>query len=121
MKKVMLIRASSWVLIAIIGCFVTTPSLRAGDSEATQTITIGAAADLKFALDQLVADFQQQHSNVAVKVSYGSSGNLFAQIDNGAPFDMFLSADIDFPRKLIQGKKAVADSLFSYAIGRVVL
>jgi molybdate transport system substrate-binding protein len=46
---------------------------------------------------------------------------LFAQIDNGAPFDLFLSADIDFPRKLIGDRKAAADSLFSYAVGRVVV
>jgi molybdate transport system substrate-binding protein len=121
MKTVAMRRALSWAVVVVIGCLLAPLSLCASDTESMQTITIGAAADLKFALDQIVADFQKQHSNVTVKVSYGSSGNLFAQIDNGAPFDMFLSADIDFPRKLIDGKKAIADSLFSYAIGRVVL
>jgi molybdate transport system substrate-binding protein len=121
MKMIAMRRILSWALVVIIGCFGAAMSLQAGDAEDTRTITIGAAADLKFALDQLVTDFQDQHTNVVVKVSYGSSGNLFAQIDNGAPFDLFLSADIEFPRKLIDGKKAFTDSLFSYAIGRVVL
>jgi molybdate transport system substrate-binding protein len=46
---------------------------------------------------------------------------LFSQIDNGAPFDLFLSADIDFPKKLIERKKALVDSLFPYAVGQVVI
>jgi molybdate transport system substrate-binding protein len=121
MKRVVMTRISSWALIVIVACFWVARSLPAADTEATQTITVAAAADLKFALDPIIADFEKQHSNVTVRVSYGSSGNLFAQIDNGAPFDLFLSADIDFPRKLIENKKAVADSLFSYAVGRVVV
>jgi len=121
MKTALMRCAFSWALVVLVGCFGTVLSLHADDTNSPETITIGAAADLKFALDQIVADFQKPHPNVTVKVSYGSSGNLFAQIENGAPFDMFLSADIDFPRKLIEQRKADADSLFSYAIGRVVL
>ncbi|MGD0058605.1 MAG: molybdate ABC transporter substrate-binding protein [Verrucomicrobiia bacterium] len=121
MKAVVMQSRLSWALVAIVGYHGAVLSLRAAETEATQTITVAAAADLKFALDPIVADFQKQHSNVTVRVSYGSSGNLFAQIDNGAPFDLFLSADIDFPRKLIENKKAVADSLFSYAVGRIVV
>jgi molybdate transport system substrate-binding protein len=121
MKTVMMRLTWVWVLIVAVEYFCPAPPLHAGETEATQTITVAAAADLKFALDPIVADFEKQHSNVTVRVSYGSSGNLFAQIDNGAPFDLFLSADIDFPRKLIEDKKALADSLFSYAVGRVVV
>src|SRR5579859_3065972 len=116
MKTTLMRRVFSSALVVLVGCFGTVPSLHADDTNSTQTITIAAAADLKFALDQIIADFRQQHSNITVNVSYGSSGNLFAQIDNGAPFDMFLSADISFPRKLVDEKRAVADSLFSYAI-----
>jgi molybdate transport system substrate-binding protein len=115
-------RVLSWALvIVLVECLGGALSLPAGETDATQTITVAAAADLQFALGQITSDYQKQHSNIAVRVSYGSSGNLFTQIDNGAPFDLFLSADIDFPRKLIEQKKAVADSLFSYAIGRVVV
>jgi molybdate transport system substrate-binding protein len=121
MKTVVMKRIWSWALVAVVGFFGGAQSLRAGETPAAQTITVAAAADLKFALDPIVADFEKQHSNVTVRVSYGSSGNLSAQIDNGAPFDLFLSADIDFARKLIEDKKAVADSLFSYAVGRVVV
>src|SRR5580658_4588080 len=111
MKTVAMRNILSWALIVSTGCLGAALSLRAGETDAVQTITIAAAADLKFALDPIVADFEKQHSNVMVRVSYGSSGNLSAQIDNGAPFDLFLSADIDFARKLIEDKKAVANSL----------
>jgi molybdate transport system substrate-binding protein len=121
MKTVMMRRTWIWVLIVIVGSLCAVSPLRAGEAEAVQTITVAAAADLKFAMDPIVADFEKQYSNVTVRVSYGSSGNLFAQINNGAPFDLFLSADIDFPRKLVENKKALADSLFSYAVGRVVV
>jgi molybdate transport system substrate-binding protein len=82
---------------------------------------VAAAADLKFALDDVVADFRKDHPEHDVKVTYGSSGVLYSQIDNGAPFDLFLSADVKFPRQLIEQGKAEKDSLFLYAIGHVVV
>jgi molybdate transport system substrate-binding protein len=88
---------------------------------ATREILVAAAADLKFALDEMIGEFQKEHPYAKVSVTYGSSGNLFSQIDNGAPFDLFLSADIDFPKKLIERKKAAADSLFPYAVGQLVV
>jgi len=108
-------------LLSIALCFMGAMSVRAGESNGVAQITIAAAADLKFALDEIALGFQTQHPDAKIITTYGSSGNLFAQIDNGAPFDLFLSADIDFPRKLIENKKAVADSLFSYATGRVII
>jgi molybdate transport system substrate-binding protein len=88
---------------------------------ATREIVVAAAADLKFALDEIIEEFQKEHPGTKVNASYGSSGNLFAQIDNGAPFDLFLSADIDFPKKLVERKKAMVDSLFPYAVGQIVI
>ena len=64
-----------------------------------QGITIAAAADLQFAMQNLAARFQQETGST-VKVVYGSSGNFFQQIQQGAPFDMFFSANLDYPRRL---------------------
>jgi molybdate transport system substrate-binding protein len=51
----------------------------------------------------------------------GSSGNFFAQIQNGAPFDLYFSADISYPKKLEEAGQIVPGSLYRYAIGRIVL
>jgi molybdate transport system substrate-binding protein len=93
-----------------------------GDSteSAPNAISIAAAADLKFALDDLVKRFQEKYPATKVNVTYGSSGNFFAQIQNGAPFDLFLSADISYPQKLAE-KGLGADDVFLYAIGRLVV
>src|SRR3984885_3597714 len=114
-------RILSHCVLSIVLCLLGAMPLQAGVSNRTTQITVAAAADLKFALDEIVLGFQKENPDAKITVTYGSSGNLFAQIDNGAPFDLFLSADIDFPRKLIENKKALAGSLFSYAVGRVVV
>lgn len=85
-----------------------------------QTLRIAAAADLQYALSDLSAQYEKQ-TGAKLAITYGSSGNFFAQIQNGAPFDLFLSADTDYPRKLIDAELAVPDSLQPYAIGRLVL
>src|ERR1044071_2833335 len=74
----------------------------AGQSGATapKELAVAAASDLQAALPAVIARFQQD-TGVTAKVSFGSSGNFFTQIDNGAPFDVFLSADIDYPRRLV--------------------
>jgi molybdate transport system substrate-binding protein len=87
---------------------------------AAQEIRVAAAADLKFALDELSAQYEKQ-TGAKISVSYGSSGNFFAQIQNGAPFDIFMSADIDYPRKLEAAGLAEADTLYEYAVGRIVI
>ena len=84
-------------------------------------VSIAAAADLKFALDELLAEFQRQQPKIRCQVNYGSSGNFFAQISNRAPFDLYLSADIEYPRKLIEQGLAIRETQFSYAIGHLVV
>jgi molybdate transport system substrate-binding protein len=86
-----------------------------------RTLTIAAASDLKFALDELIAAFGQPHAGIDVKVTYGSSGNLFAQLSNEAPFDMFFSADLGYPRKLIEAGQASKESEFQYAVGHLIV
>jgi molybdate transport system substrate-binding protein len=88
---------------------------------AAETISVAAAADLAFCLDDLDAAFQKAHPGATIQPTTGSSGNFFAQIENGAPFDVFLSADLDYPRKLAEAGFAAAGSLTPYATGRLVL
>jgi molybdate transport system substrate-binding protein len=94
--------------------------LLAGSGRA-DSLLIAAAADLQFALEETLLVFREQHPRCTIKVSYGSSGSLFAQIENGAPFDVFLSADADLPRRLIERGRAEPDTLFLYAIGRLAV
>ncbi|WP_309891902.1 molybdate ABC transporter substrate-binding protein [Archangium sp.] len=89
-------------------------------SEKKRRVTIAAASDLKFALDELVNGFRAENPGAEVQVTYGSSGNFLAQISNGAPFDVFLSADVAYPRKLVE-QGLVQDDVFLYAVGRIVL
>jgi molybdate transport system substrate-binding protein len=83
-------------------------------------LRIAAAADLKFAMQELADQFEKQSSSKLV-VTYGSSGNFFAQLQNGAPFDLFFSADIDYPKKLEDAGLTIPGSLYAYAIGRIVI
>ena len=83
-------------------------------------LTIAAAADLKYVLDSLVTMYSHQHPQEKVTVVYGSSGKFYEQLSHGAPFDMFFSADSDYPRRLQQaGRTASAPT--PYALGRLVL
>ncbi len=83
-------------------------------------LTIAAASDLNFAMKEVVAAFEKQSSH-RVKLSLGSSGNFYAQIQNGAPFDLYFSADIGYPKKLVEAGLTVPGSLYRYAVGRVVI
>jgi molybdate transport system substrate-binding protein len=83
-------------------------------------LSIAAAADLRFALDDLVKQFEQKNPAVKINVTYGSSGNFFAQLQNGAPFDLFFSADVGYPRKLAENGLGI-DDVFLYATGSIVL
>lgn len=71
-------------------------------------------------MEELAADFARANPDVEVKVTYGSSGNFHSQLSNGAPFDLFLSADIEYARRLAEA--GLGDGgVFSYAVGRVVV
>jgi len=83
-------------------------------------ITVAAASDLNFAFKEIVAEFEKKTGNT-VKLSLGSSGNFFAQLSNGAPFDLFFSADIGYPKKLDEAGLTEPGTLYSYAVGRIVV
>ncbi|WP_082773959.1 molybdate ABC transporter substrate-binding protein [Hymenobacter sp. PAMC 26628] len=83
-------------------------------------LTIAAAADLKYVLDSLLTIFNRQHPAAKVSVVYGSSGRFYEQISHGAPFDIFFSADGDYPLRL-QRAGLTAGAPQPYALGRLVL
>jgi len=83
-------------------------------------LTVAAASDLQTVLPQITAQFQRV-SGETVRVAYGSSGNFVAQIQNGAPFDLFLSADTEYVQRLVASGHAVGSTAMEYATGRLVL
>lgn len=102
-------------ILIFIYLFVAGHAAHAGEK-----ITIAAAADLKFALDEIVALFGRAHPADKVETVYGSSGKFQTQIRQGAPFDLYFSADIAYPSKLKEEGFA-ASEVQPYAVGRIVL
>jgi len=91
-----------------------------GSAAPAQELRVAAAADLQYAMADLTASFAHQ-TGTKVVVTYGSSGNFFAQLQNGAPFDLFFSADLDYPQKLEALGLTEPGTLSPYALGRIVL
>jgi molybdate transport system substrate-binding protein len=110
----MLSRRPLPILLALLGASCSHPA-------APRKLSIAAAADLQFALADAARQFHLRHPQTDVQIDYGSSGNFYAQIRNGAPFDLFLSADVQYPRNLAREGLARADSLFVYAAGRLAV
>lgn len=100
-----------------ITVFLLLASARPG---AAQEITVAAASDLQFAFHDVAARFEKD-TGKHVKLIFGSSGNFCAQIQNGAPFDVFFSADIDYPKRLDAAGLTEPDTLYLYAAGKIVL
>lgn len=93
---------------------------QASGSAAAQELQVAAASDLQFVFQEVAARFQKETGH-AVKLTFGSSGNFFSQIQNGAPFDIFFSADVDYPRKLEAAGLVEPGTLSPYASGRIAL
>jgi molybdate transport system substrate-binding protein len=83
-------------------------------------LTVAVAANLQSAMPELQDEFERL-TGAQITVIYGASGNLFTQIENGAPYDVLLSADMEYPRKLVAQHLADGGTLYRYAIGRLVL
>jgi molybdate transport system substrate-binding protein len=103
------------LLVALLALQAASPS-RAG-----QAVSVAAAANLSFALEALDAEFKSEHPDVAVTSATGASGDLVAQIEHGAPYDVFLSADLHFAQKLANDGAADPKSLSVFAVGALVL
>jgi molybdate transport system substrate-binding protein len=89
-------------------------------AHAEERITIAAAADLKFALDEVVVLFKSTHPAAQIETIYGSSGKFSTQIRQGAPYDLYFSADIAYPRAL-NAEGLGASEVQAYGVGRIVL
>lgn len=102
----------------LLGIILVTGAVRA---ETAAQVSVVAAANLTYVLAPLNAAYSKGDPTVTVTSEIGASGSLVAQISNGAPYDVFLSADMDFPRKLIAAGGADGPSLVTFAFGRLVL
>jgi molybdate transport system substrate-binding protein len=95
-------------------------STAAGGAHPSAALAIAAASDLQSVMPGLAERFERETAS-RVALTFGSSGNFFSQIENGAPFDVFFSADVDYPRQLEKGGLTEPGTLKPYAIGRLVL
>jgi molybdate transport system substrate-binding protein len=103
----------------ISACLAMLLAALAGDASA-QDLRIAAASDLQAALPAIAAQFERDTGR-KVGLTFGSSGNFATQIEHGAPFDVFMSADIEYPKRLEEARLTEPGSLYEYATGRLVL
>jgi molybdate transport system substrate-binding protein len=104
----------------ILLAFILASCLATRVDAQSKEVRVAAAADLKFAMGELAVLFEKQ-TGTKVDATYGSSGNFYSQLQNGAPFDLFFSADIEYPRKLEEAGLAEPGTLYEYAVGRIVI
>lgn len=107
------------IVLALIA--LTGLGIKARAADPAQPLRIAAAADLQPVLPSVIAEFQQLHPERQVTASYQSSATLATQIENGAPFDLFLAADLSFPQRVIAAGLADSNEPVPYARGTLVL
>jgi molybdate transport system substrate-binding protein len=100
--------------ICLTASFLTAGHVSAGETH------VAVAANFTGAAKEIAAAFKEKTGHTAV-LSFGSSGQFYAQITQDAPFQIFLSADGERPRKLVEDKLGAAGSRYTYAIGKLVL
>ncbi len=110
----MLERFRPLLLVALLVAPATVP---AGEQ---RTISVAAAANMKPAFEEIARAFQARNPGVEVKSTFGASGTFFAQVANGAPFDLFLSADSEYPARMVEQGLAEGKA-FIYAYGKLVV
>lgn len=106
----MRLAAALAALLLVIGCG------GGGGSDRPGAVRVAAASNLEPALEALRAELE-----VELQVTYAGSGTFVQQLANGATYDLFLSADADYPRVLVERGLADAGDVFAYALGRSVL
>ncbi|MCG2580823.1 MAG: molybdate ABC transporter substrate-binding protein [Marinobacter sp.] len=83
-------------------------------------VILAAASNLQYAMEDILEQFREKHPGDTIDVVYGSSGKLSTQIAQGAPYDLYFSADITYPRQLARQGLA-ASEVMPYGVGRIVL
>ncbi|BDU78375.1 molybdate ABC transporter substrate-binding protein [Mesoterricola sediminis] len=107
------------LLTLLCALFAAGPALRAQGPR--KPLSVVAAADLRGVFDELKAAFEARTPGVELKVAFGASGSLTAQILQGAPFDVFLAADTGFPEQVRKAGLATPEGPFPYALGTLTL
>lgn len=111
--------------LAATTCIIATACASSGSASVSSpddgTVRIAAASDLTFALEEIAGELHESHSGLDLAITYGSSGTFLQQLMNGAPFDLYLSADLDYPRELVADGLASEEDVFAYAVGRLAL
>jgi len=101
------------ILVLFSGCATQDPPPR--------VLRVAAAANLRFAFEEIESALEQKHPEISLEVTYGSSGSFYAQLAKGAPQDVFFSADTRYPMELVRQGAAAAEDVFPYAGGQLVL
>jgi molybdate transport system substrate-binding protein len=125
MKRLLMFVVISLAAFASLRLFPSSPTANAGLAPQTSKapcgeVSVAAASDLTYAMNEITENFEKE-TGCTARVSFGSSGNFLTQIENGAPFDVFFSADIAYPKKLELEGLAAPGSTYLYAIGKIVL
>ena len=124
MRRIQSTMLAAFALIAVAAPLPARAAKSVSASQASQKpcgiVTVAAASDLTDAMNEIAANFQKA-TGCTVRVSTGSSGNFLTQIENGAPFDVFFSADIAYPKELEAKGLAAPGSTYLYAVGKIVL
>ncbi len=105
------------LIAPLFACAVTL----AAQPAARKTLAVVAAASMRPALEEVKTAYEKAYPGIRLQISYGASGSLTAQIQQGAPVDVFLSADLGYPEKLVQAGLATADGVIRYAKGLLVM
>jgi len=119
--------ARSWAIALAVGLLAL--GCKRAESKATarveagpaRTVSIAAAANVAIGLDVVLHQFRALHPDIRVQVAYGSSGLFFQQLRDRAPYDMYMSSDYDFPRRLVEEGLALEGTEFHYARGTIAL
>ncbi len=119
-RAAVVVAATTTALAMLVAACASTSGRDEPTSSPAARVRVAAAADLRYALDEVVGVFRSANPEVAVEVSYGSSGSFYAQIANGAPFDVYFSADAEYPRQLEVAGLAEPGTTRPYAVGQIV-
>lgn len=121
MTRILLRALAAAAAVALAACAPGTTARTGSDPADQRVVRVAAAADLAYALDEIADLAATEVPPITLQIAYGSSGMFVQQIVNGAPFDLYLSADVAYPHLLVDEGLATADDVFPYAVGRLVL